>query len=173
METNNLAHLTFSHHSYKNKTRYEHRVGWMFLSYSHPHPARLSFPGLYQHISNASEMLIRQHHSCELLHRRERRHKTKPSHLCVEPKPDFYSRHPQLFSTKRKNSADSTASVKVAVLFLWPNLAADWKVPQKQQVDRVFKSSLVRWSWFSSNITFLVSILLYLLKESLNNSQYV
>lgn len=115
METNNLIHLICSHTTdKKNKRRGEYCVGRMFLSYSHCHPARVSFPGHYQHISNALKMSIKQLNICQLLlHRRTRRLKTESSHLCMEQKPDFYPQHPQLFSTNTKNLANSTGSLKV------------------------------------------------------------
>lgn len=100
-------------HRHKNKRRSQYCVGWVFLSSSHPHPAHLSFPGHYQHISNASKMLIKQLDICQLLHRTATRLNTEPSHLCMEQKPDIYPRHPQLFSTNTKNPANPTGSLKV------------------------------------------------------------
>ncbi|KAL0613025.1 hypothetical protein AAY473_016493 [Plecturocebus cupreus] len=70
--------------------------------------------GHYQHISKASEMLIKRLTICELLlHRRAIGLKNKPSYLSMEQKPDFDTRHPQLFSTNRKNTANPTGSLKV------------------------------------------------------------
>lgn len=83
-EMNNLIHFICNHHRQKNKRRCVRCVGGMFLSYSHPRSAHLSFPGHDQHISNASKMLIKPLNSCALLHSRAMRLKTEPSHLSVE-----------------------------------------------------------------------------------------
>lgn len=169
METKNLVHLTFSHHSYKNKRRYEHRVGWMFLSYSHPHRARLFPRSLSTHFKRLGDV-----------------DKAAP-HLQTPPQKRDASQD-QAFPPSRGTEARLLPLAPTAVFHkekeprrpnsLWRHLSSTCGLIQLQVEKchkskkwvRFCKSYLERWSWFSSNIRFLVSILLYLLKESLHNS---
>lgn len=60
-----------------------------------------------------------------------------------------------VFHEEKRTQPALLALWRYDILFLWPNLAADWKVQKSKKVDEVFtKSYLVRWGWFSASVKF-------------------